>query len=699
MLIFIFLGIVSSIFQIVALREFAFSIAKHELSLLTAIGAWLLFGSLGSLTARKKLIIPFNILPIIFSLAFVVSISGSHLVKSLVNITYYEEVSLGFALGFGFILLGVLSFFCGYGFSCFSRIYTEQKTYSAKTTVRFFIWEAIGFFIGGIIFTFGLSAYSNPLFFVLLPVLFLLAMDIKPYKKVISFLMIIILGLFSIFTFEKILKKEFLGANILIKKGTPYGPIFLAESFGALSLYQHGSLVASSADVSWYEEFIHSTFSSSRKIDKVLLIGPYTQGLLKEVLKYRLTRLDCVDRNTFFKDIAKDLKTDNNGINFIVADPRLYLENTPFKYDCIIMNMPPPSNLSLNRFFTLEFFQIVKNKLDKNGIFSFYIPSKRDILSPRILDFNSCILNTLDRAFKNRLFLPADSMIILTTNDEKITPDSLLENFNHLKIKTDYFTIYHLKEMLDVSRREYVESMVNKSIKINSDFYPQGFLYYSLLEQAKFYPGLKISLEKARPIIIGFFILVFLGSFFLSRLSKVWSILFKVTIIGFSSIGVTSAIFVLFQVYFGTLYWKVGILTGLFMIGLSSGAYLANFITPKFSPKNLILYFYLGWLLFIGSFFLSMRLEAGTFIGHLFFYLYSLSTGILTGTVYPIVIPLLFDRKNSKSNIAALVYSADLLGAFGGTFFFSLLFIPFLGINTSLLILLFIFLFLIVSNN
>ncbi|MBP7088843.1 MAG: hypothetical protein KBB01_06065 [Candidatus Omnitrophica bacterium] len=697
MLIFILLGIVSSIFQIVALREFSFSIAKHELSLLAGIGIWLLFGSLGSLTAKKRLIIPFGVLPLIFSLVFIFSILGSHLAKSLANIAYYEEVSLGFALGWGFILLGILSFFCGYGFSCFSRFYLDKNTYLAKTAVWFFIWEAIGFFIGGIIFTFSLSAYSNPLFFVLLPALFILAMEIKLSKKVISFLIIAILGLLSIFTFEKVLTKEFSGANILVKKGTPYGPIFLADSFGTLSLYQQGSLVASSADQSWYEEFIHGTFSSAEKIDKVLLIGPYTKGLLKEVLKYRLSRLDCVDKSVFFKDISQDLKPDNS-INFVVADPRLYLKNTSLKYDCIIMNIPPPSNLSLNRFFTLEFFQIVESKLDKNGIFSFYIPSKRDILSPRILDFNSCILNTLGKAFSDYLFLPADTMIVLATNNKKITPEYLVENFSRSKIKTDYFTVYHLKEATDPSKIEYVKGMVNKEIKINSDFYPRGFLYYSLLEQAKFYPDLRVSFAKIGPVIIGFFILVFLASFYLSRLDKTWFIFFKVMMIGFSSIGITGIIFILFQVYCGALYWKIGILTGLFMVGLSSGAYLINLIALKIPFRRLTLYFYLGWLLFVGSFFLSMKLEGKFFAGYFLFYGYSLLTGILTGAVYPIVIPLLFDRKNPKNNIAALVYCADLLGAFVGTFFFSLFFIPFLGVKAGLFILLLVFLFLIISN-
>ena len=701
MLIFIFLGIITSIFQVVGLREFTFSIAKNELSFIVAIGAWLFFGALGSLIGKQKKIVPDAYLPFFLSLIFIFSIASAHLAKTLLNIGYYEIVSLNFALAWGFFLIGTLSFFIGYCFARFTLIYLKECDHSDYNPSKFFIWEAIGFFIGGVIFTFIFSSYSNPFFFAFLPVFLILILKIKLNKRVLLALILLIIAIGSIFTFDPILKREFQGANILTKKGSPYGPIFITKIPGVESLYANGSLVATSADKSWDERYIHSSFSALSNAEKILLIGPYLPSLIEEVLKYKIKRLDCVDTNSFFKNynqkiLDKDTKVK---INFITNDPRLYLKNTPVKYDCIIMNIPAPSNLAFNRYFSLQFFQIVKSKLNKNGVFSLYIPSKRDILSPKILNFNSCILNTLGKVFSELLFLPSDTMIIVATDETPLTPNSLVEGFTRFNVKTEYFTVHHLKDLLDPGRMHYLERMINKNIKVNTDFFPRGFLYYSLLEQAKFYPNLKVDAEKTGILSIVLFISLIVISIFLGYIKQTWRSLLNIGVIGFSSIGLTAIIFVLFQVYCGALFWKMGILIGLFMIGLSSGVYLVDsLIGRRLKPKNMFIYLYLAWCGLILSLLLAVKVFNVFIYGYSFLYIYSLLTGIFTGAVYPMVIHSVMDYGVKRENIAIFVYSSDLFGAFLGSFIVSILFIPFIGIKFSILILLVPFIILILTN-
>ena len=54
MIIFIFLGFISSIFQLVVLREITFSIAKNELAACLAAGAWIIFSAIGGLVGRGR---------------------------------------------------------------------------------------------------------------------------------------------------------------------------------------------------------------------------------------------------------------------------------------------------------------------------------------------------------------------------------------------------------------------------------------------------------------------------------------------------------------------------------------------------------------------------------------------------------------------------------------------------------------------
>jgi uncharacterized membrane protein len=57
--------------------------------------------------------------------------------------------------------------------------------------------------------------------------------------------------------------------------------------------------------------------------------------------------------------------------------------------------------------------------------------------------------------------------------------------------------------------------------------------------------------------------------------------------------------------------------------------------------------------------------------------------------MYPILSRSLFGKVSPK-NVTPLIYAADLSGAFVATFVFTIIFVPFLGINLSLLMLIFL---------
>lgn len=683
MVIFLFLGLISAVFQLTLFREFSFSIAKNELSFIVAVGIWLAACSLGSLAGLKKKKAASNHIGFVFSLVFCLAVAFIHLAKSFFGSSYYEASALGFVLTAAFVFIGSTAFLIGYSFCIFSRVYLEKHPRSPETFSYFFVFEAIGLFIGGLVFTFFLSSYSNPFVFSFFPLLFLLFFPSSLIKKVFSGLGIALVGLFFILSFGEVLEKEFKGAEILMNKGTRYGPAVLARSHGVKSLYVNGFLSQTSEDKAWDEEFIHTCLSANKSAGSLLFIGPYFSGQVDEILKYKINDIDCVDVNPFLSGLSSEqaLRIRKQRVNLIVDDPRLYVKNTAKKYDYIVMNMPAPASLGFNRYFSYEFFQLIRRHLTEKGAFCFSIPSKRDILSSRILKFNSCILNSLDKVFKQRLSLPGDSMIIIAAL-EAVNTDKLAENFSQFSIKTEYFTAYHLKDVLDSERRFYLESMIDKTAGINRDLIPRGFLYYLLLEQAKFYPGLSLDVKTAgNSLIIVFGLAVVLAGLF--SLSKVRAaVLLNAAVTGFLSIGMTAIVFLLFQIYSGALFWKMGVLTAMFMLGLASGAFFTGKALKK--VKIALKYFYAGWILFILSLFAGLIFLTDIFYADFIFYIYSFLTGCFTGAVYPLIVDILLGNKADYQKITPSIYAADLAGAFLGTFAFSILFIPFLGIILSL---------------
>lgn len=686
MAIFIVLGITASLYQLILLREFTFSIAKNELSLVVAIGVWIIFCSLGSLAGRKKRFLEISYLPFSYSLIFSLIVASIHLVKKTAGLSYYEIASFGFIAVSALFFFGAIGFLVGYSFCLFCRNYLNRNKYSSSAFANFFGYEALGFFIGGIVFTFFLATYRNPFIFSALPLAFYLFISVKLRRKIFFAFFIIILTFLSAQSFKKIIESEFKKAKIIFYKGTPYGPVIGVQKNKVSSFYLNGSLAGSSEDLFWDEKFIHTTLSALKEPKDVLFIGSAFSNQLSEILKYKVKNLHYLSLNKTVVSFAKKRvgRADREKIKFIVADPRKYLKTNLKKYDCIILNKPPPSSFSLNRFFTYEFFKLAAARLKTGGVFSFFIPSKRDILSPHVLKFNSCILNTLDRVFDNKILLPSDSMLVVASHRE-ISSRFIFDNFSQNKIGTDYLTIYHLKDYLAKNRRNYFREKIDPAIGINKDYYPLGFFYYLSLEQAKFYPHFFPEIKPAKTYIVFIFILFGLLLILLSLKNKKTNYFISAFVTGFSSITLTAFVFILFQVNCGALFEMAGILTGLFMLGLAGGAFFVNMVLVKIGLKRLGLSFYFGfWVLFSLILWAGGNLFTQPYQMTLFLYFYSLVSGVLTGAIYPLVSFYLAGDYRIKQTIPVSLYAADLGGSFLGTLIVSVFFIPFLGVWVSL---------------
>ena len=157
-------------------------------------------------------------------------------------------------------------------------------------------------------------------------------------------------------------------------------------------------------------------------------------------------------------------------------------------------------------------------------------------------------------------------MIIVASPDKEINDYDLIENFIKVNPATDFFTIYHFKDNLKPSARDYIQNRLDAKIPANTNLTPSGFLNYLILEQIKFYPDLKINQGKTGKNIIAALFIFWLLIIAFSFLSKRIYYLLNIGAVGFISIAMTAVIFVLFQAYCGALYWKLGLLIA-FMAG------------------------------------------------------------------------------------------------------------------------------------
>ncbi|MCK5655275.1 MAG: hypothetical protein KAI03_03140, partial [Candidatus Aureabacteria bacterium] len=185
-------------------------------------------------------------------------------------------------------------------------------------------------------------------------------------------------------------------------------------------------------------------------------------------------------------------------------------------------------------------------------------------------------------------------------------------------------------------------------------------------------------------------------------------VLFAVFSSGFAEIMFQVLIIIMFQTYYGYLYYRLGILITFFMLGLVMGAYVAGKINTEKTAWQVFVLSQIGmcvYPLLLPVVFLSMRLAGGTsawYWEYMVFPILPVIAGFVGGIQFPLANRLyLKTEKGLIGKVSGLTYGLDVFGSFFGALIGSAILIPLLGIfqscavasiiSTSALVSLFIF--------
>lgn len=174
--------------------------------------------------------------------------------------------------------------------------------------------------------------------------------------------------------------------KIIIHQKTALQAVDIVQLFGyGKTLFLDGRLQVAQADEFFYHEtIVHPTLITHPQPKKVLIIGGADGGAAREVLKHQpLKELILVEIDAeliklcqkFLPEINKNAFK-NPKLKIVRAEGRKFLAETEKKFDVIISDLTAPLiSPSSYLLFTKEFYQIVYNKLEKEGIFSFQADS------------------------------------------------------------------------------------------------------------------------------------------------------------------------------------------------------------------------------------------------------------------------------------------------------------------------------------
>ena len=677
------LGFLALSFQIFLLREFSVHFYGNEITIGFILASWLLWGGIGSLCASKlrwdtsKLAYPYYLVILLFPICLVLLRFSRFFLQTLPG----EITGIAPMLIHSLILSLFISFPLGVMF-VFNTVFLDGHL------TQVYLMESLGSAAAGLVVYFlFIPFFSNwqavsavGAFSALIVFLFI------GHKKHVPLLLLILFSSVAFSLFDLPSQKIYWRPFELIKsKDTPFGKLQIIKTEEQFSLYNNSLLIYSHPDLASSEESIHFALLQKSAAKSVLLIGGGAGGSLQQVLKYPVIRVDYVELDPEIIRLTLQYLPEQERQSFndkrvylFFQDGRAFLRNTSNTYDIIILNLPDPSTAQINRFYTKEFFQMVKNRLSPRGIFSFRVSSAENYISPELQNYLASLYFTLKEEFPVVEIVPGDSNIFLASTGQLILDHQRLsQEIDRLDLKNTYVSEHSLFSRLSPFRINLLKDKVFTGAKtINQDLVPISYFFNSVLWSTQFQ-----SLETVffhlfsrisrfwlfdLPLIVFVLILIFFGL----RRKKTPFYLVPLAVMGLTTLTIEIVVLIAFQTFYGYLYKKVALLFSCFMIGLFIGALRGK--RRKTKAYFHLLLIQSGFILLL--FILILFLEAHP--SEFFFFLFFLLLGYLGGDMFIVSNHLYLEQKKNFG----LGYGLDLLGSFLGALVASSLLIPLFGL-------------------
>ena len=679
------LGFLSVSAQIYLLREFLYVFQGNELTLGIVLANWMLLTGFGAFTGRFSRQMQQRDQFILFLLLLLSVIP----VLTLVKLDVWRSVVIptGSMAGlkelfYTSLLLQTPVCFCG-GFlftALSSEVSRNQhgiplgKTYSVESAGSLAAGIFVNFILLWVCPTYpGIKTVS--VIFLVFVVLYSFSLP-SWLPRVVALLAAaaILYGHIAV-SFDRLcLSLLYPDQEVLIDRETPYGKVVVTEQSGQRNVYENGLLLFSSGNVIRDEESVHFALAQVEHPRKVLLISGGLSGSIPEIRKYHPDRIDYIELNPGLLEIAEEAGFGRSfpGLRMIPMDARKYLRQNDSVYDAILINLPEPSTLQLNRYYTDEFFKIVASRLSPDGIVSLSLPTGSDYVSPEAAALNASIFISLGRHFRHVLIIPAGRNFFLASG-HPLTLD-VDSRISRRGIPTLYVNPWYVDESSLKERNNYLMSRMPENPRVNHDFRPVAYF----CQQSYWLSHFSQSYALLAGIVVFILVLSFLA------INRVNAGLFSA---GFTASSSEVILLLSFQVSFGYVYQALGFIILVFMLGLALGSASGKLFRSASLKKHYLalqVFQAVGAMIILSFIQFLPAVHLNDMVLIVFFMVLAFAVAFLTGLEFSAAAVL---SKGSTEKIASGNYSVDLYGSALGALLTTALLLPLAGVTLTLVIL------------
>jgi spermidine synthase len=748
------MGFTGTLAQVILIRELLVTFYGNELYIGIILANWLILEAAGSFLLGRILnrmgrgIEAYAALQFVIAVFLPLAVYGARVIKSMLGVPAGEMVGLFPVFYSSLVLLAPVSLAGGAQFVTGCRIYSDMTKETAPSIARVYIYEAIGAMVGGLLLTFLIIPYFHSVAVAfgvsglnLVSAILLIALSQKPslivwrvehrlgmsfHSRGTYFLLIGIILLVStgyILFSPKVdeihdlsTQAQWRGYDLQYYQNSNYGNIAVTKRGEEFTFYSDGIPIATAPnpDEAFVEELAHLPMLFHYSPQQALVVGGGVGGLINEVLKHPVGKVDYAELDPLIIEAAHSFSTplteselSNPKVTVHYTDGRLFMSRSQEQYDVIIINLPSSSTLQLNRFYTREFFTIAEERLSHEGILAITCPGSLSHMSEELANLNACVYRTLREVFPYVRAIPGESNFFLASTSVDIAtaePAILAQRLQERALKTRLLTGFHIKYKLDKNRESWFLDSIGRvsEVKINQDLAPSGLFYnmslWSSLVSDRFGSILKL-MGRANLWVFLVPLAIFLAAFLAlrRRITKLATASIAVAIVstGFAGMAFNMVLILAFQSLYGYVYQMMALLIAAFMVGLAIGSTLMTRIMNRIA-NNKLLFIKIESLILAYSILVPAVLMI--FHSHLgqpaifalvqaVILVLSLVCGILVGSEFPLASKIYLKDTGRVSEVAGALYAVDLLGACLGAILVSVWLIPVLGtVNTCIVI-------------
>lgn len=710
------LGLTATASQVLILRELLVAFQGNELLLGIFLGNWLFLGAAGAVLARvaaDRLTRPdpaYALLQAALGLAPVASLLLVRSFKAALGISTGEVLAISWAFAVSLAALLPAAAADGAAFPLGCRVLAERSG-TDRAVGTAFAWSAAGSVLGGLLFLVPALYAMSPLRLAVLLAIpsVLSAWAILAAAGSSATVRRVVLGVLAAVLLvtagplpERLeawsAQVQWHDQALLWSARSPYTGVAVVRASEQITVFANGTPAAAFPHPGPEAEVLaHLALLLHEAPRRVLVLGGGAGGLLREILRHEPDLVAYAEQDPLlfeafrrFPDPLTELELGHPAVRTHAVEGRLFLRESGGPWDVVLLNLPPPSTLMLNRYYTLEFFELVGRRLAEGGILVFGLPGSETFLAPELTALNGTVHAALRGAFRHVRILPGDPTLFAASAGAGLAdswdPRVLAARMAARGVRGDLVSADYFRYRLDAERFALLAESIRAETAVNRDTLPRGTFAAMRHDSRVASPAAAATLAALDGIPARTYAgAILAGVLFLLALQTARGRRYYLGVAAASTGGagmvLCVAMIFAFQVQYGDVYQYIGLLTALFMLGAAAGAswgsgrgggplpaveaalvltLLAASACAALGPREEV------WL---PAIVLLMGLM-----------------GAATGAQFPILVSRLRGEGGRIGASVAGISALDLAGAVGGAVLAGIVLIPTLGLTATLLL-------------